>query len=105
MTLKDFGTTCTQKLFHKVTFEKKKKALSLSVHVPNRARPGTSCWTLIGVILVGSTFHHWPGVSCSPLSQGLVLHQPLLPLQLKLKDLAVRQQRCPGQRVFQNTTL
>ena len=43
--------------------------------------------------------HHWPGVSCSPLPQGL--HQPLLPLQLKLnKDLAVRQQRCPGQWAF-----
>ena len=30
-----------------------------------------------------NTFHRWPGVSCSPLPQGL--HQTLLPLQLKLK--------------------
>ena len=43
-----------------------------------------------------NTFHRWPGVSCSPLPQGL--HQTLLPLQLKLKGLAVRQRRCPGQR-------
>ena len=42
-----------------------------------------------------STSHNWPGVSCSPLPQGL-----LLPLQLMLKDLAVRQQRCPGQQAF-----
>ncbi|KAL5475772.1 hypothetical protein EMCRGX_G025622 [Ephydatia muelleri] len=48
--------------------------------------------------LMLSISHHWPGVSCSPLPQGL--HQPFLPLQLKLKDLAVRQQRCPGQRAF-----
>ena len=48
-----------------------------------------------------NTFHHWPGVSCSPLPQGL--HQPLLPLQLKLKDLAVRQRRCPGQRAFHDS--
>eukprot|EP00731_Ephydatia_muelleri_P023392 Em0015g975a len=36
-----------------------------------------------------NTFHRWPGVSCSPLPQGL--HQMLLPLQLKLKGLALQQ--------------
>ena len=34
-----------------------------------------------------STLHHWPGVSCSLLSLGL--HQPLLSLQLKMKNSAV----------------
>ena len=48
-----------------------------------------------------SISHNWPGVSCSPSPQGL--HQPLLPLQLKLKDLAVRQQRCPGQLAFHDS--
>ena len=48
-----------------------------------------------------NTFHCWPGISCSPLPQGL--HQTLLPLQLKLKDLAVRQRRCPGQRASQGS--
>ena len=48
-----------------------------------------------------NTWYHWPGVSCSPLPQGL--HQTLLPLQLKLKGLAVRQRRCPGQRAFQGS--
>ena len=48
-----------------------------------------------------NTFHRWPGVSCSPLPQGL--HQTLLPLQLKLKGLAVRQRRCPGQRASQGS--
>ena len=46
-----------------------------------------------------NTFYRWPGVSCSPLPQGL--QQTLLPLQLKLKGLAVRQRRCPGQRASQ----
>ena len=48
-----------------------------------------------------NTFHRWPGVSCSPLPQGL--HQTLLPLQLKLKGLAVRQRRCPGPRASQGS--
>ena len=48
-----------------------------------------------------NTFHRWPGVSCSPLPQGL--HQTLLPLQLKLKGLAVLQRRCPGQRASQDS--
>ena len=48
-----------------------------------------------------NTWHHWPGVSCSPLPQGL--HQTLLPLQLKLKGLVVRQRRCPGQRASQSS--
>ena len=48
-----------------------------------------------------NTFHRWPGVSCSPLPQGL--HQKLLPLQLKLNGLAVRQRRCPGQRASQGS--
>ena len=41
-----------------------------------------------------NTFHRWPGVSCSPLPQGL--HQTSLPLQLKLKGLAVRQRDVQG---------
>ena len=48
-----------------------------------------------------NTFHRWPGVSCSPLPQGL--HQMLPPLQLKLKGLVVRQWRCPGQRASQGS--
>ena len=39
-------------------------------------------------------FHRWPGLSCSPLPQGV--HQTLLPLQLKLKGVAVRQRDVQG---------
>eukprot|EP00731_Ephydatia_muelleri_P011408 Em0006g302a len=44
---------------------------------------------------------HFSSLAWCFLPQGL--HQTLLPLQLKLKGLAVRQRRCPGQQASQGS--